>query len=491
MKRRIVSIMLSLVLGSALLAGCGGSSAGSQSAPTEAPAEAAEEVAEETAEAAEEAVEAAEETAEAVEETTEAAEETAGEAVEEDAAETAEAIDAGEGEVLDTSFGETVAAFMAEHGRPVGDIIIDLNVNDAEELSEEEGAELDRAMRAYVPGVDSLLVNNAPAFYYYDQLTADQQILYDAMYMMTEDPTDENNIATFNLVSEPDDNFFVDYLAPAYYSLLYDHPELFWLYNGIETDLEFGYIAQGGEYILYIRYEDTYDDYEEDMKAFNKAAEDFLADIDLTASQADIAKAIHDKLISSVVYDNEVMEQGIGQDFAHTAYGALVANSRGDKNTCVCDGYSQAFIYLCQQAGIEGVYMCGIAGDENSKGGHAWSLVNVDGNWQEVDSCWDDYNDLFEAFAAEYGSGTDEVSVKIMKAVNDKAYVDKVQHYLYCVPTSYITNFTDSEKFWYYYDDETALPLVNNSEHVRMNDAGTINEYGYDAVLMGEAPVAG
>ena len=380
---------------------------------------------------------------------------------------------------------------MAEHGRPVGDIIIDLDLNDAEELSEEEGAELDRAMRAYTPGIDSLLVNNAPAFYYYDQLTPDQQTLYDAMYMMTEDPTDENNIATFALAEKPNDTFFVDYLAPAYYSLIYDHPELFWLYNGIETDFEFGYISQGGEYILYIRYADTYDDYEKDMTAFNKAAEDFLADIDLNASQADVAKAIHDKLISSVVYDNEVMEQGIGQDFAHTAYGALVANSRGDKNTCVCDGYSQAFIYLCQQAGIEGVYMCGIAGNEESKGGHAWSLVNVDGKWQEVDSCWDDYDDLFEAFAAEYGSGSDETSTKIMQAVNDPAYLEKVQHYLYCVPTSYITNFTDSKNFWYVYPDDTALALVSDSEHVRMSDAGTINEYGYDAVLMAQAPVAG
>lgn len=488
MKRRIASIMLSLILGSSLLAGCGGSAAQSQSAPAEGAA--AEEAAEESAEAVEETAEAAEETAEAAEETAEAAEETA-EAAEETGEGAAEAIEAGEGEVLDNSFGETVAAFMAEHGRPVGDIIIDLDVNDAEELSEEEGAELDRAMRAYTPGVDSLLVNNAPSFYYYEILTPDQQILYDAMYMMAEDPTDENNIQTFNLVSEPDQNFYTDYLAPAYYSLIYDHPELFWLYNGIETDFEFGYISQGDAYVLYIRYTDTYDDYEEDMTAFNEAASAFLADIDLTASQAEIAKAIHDKLISSVVYDTEVMEQGIGEDFAHTAFGALVANSRGDKNTCVCDGYSQAFIYLCQQAGIEGVYMCGIAGSEDNKGGHAWSLVNVDGEWQEVDSCWDDYDDLFEDFAAEYGSGSDETSTKIMQAVSDPAYLEKVQHYLYCVPTSYITNFTDSENFWYVYDDNTALALVNNSEHVRMNDAGTINDYGYDAVLMGEAPIAG
>ena len=68
------------------------------------------------------------------------------------------------------SFAKTVSTFMAEHGRPVGDLIVDLEAPVPDELTEEEGAELDRAMRAYTPGVDSLLVNNAKNFYFYSKL---------------------------------------------------------------------------------------------------------------------------------------------------------------------------------------------------------------------------------------------------------------------------------------------------------------------------------
>ncbi len=455
MKKKILTGLLSVAMAMSLMTGCGGSAAPSAAS------------------------------------TDSKVEETAVESVAEAAASSEAEAPADESVAVgtaDAAFAEKVSTFMAQHGRPTGDLIVDLNAPEAEELSEEEGEEMDRAMRAYKPGIDSLLVNNAKSFYYYEKLNSEQKEIYDTIYMLSEDPTDTNNIAALTLTAPPDDNYYKDTFSTAYYALLYDHPELFWLYGGEDNYLGTGYAAANGQYILYIGFTDPYTDYEKDMKAFNDAAAAFLSDIDLKGSDAAKADAIHDKLIDMVIYDDEVAELGIRNDLAHTAYGALVANSRGAKNTCVCDGYSLAYVYLCQQAGLETAFLCGMAGsDKQTAGGHAWSIVQIDGQWKEVDSCWDDWDDLFEALKTEFGSGTDTDSKKIMQAIGDKDFQKALEHYLNCVTTAYITDFNDVEAFVYPYDDGTALVLINESVHIRMNDANT---GGVDAALMKLAPVA-
>lgn len=388
----------------------------------------------------------------------------------------------------DDSLMKTVSTFMAEHGRPVGDLIVDLEVPEPEELSEEEGAELDRAMRAYTPGVGSLLVNNAKNFYFYSKLDSEQQNIYDAVLMLAEDPTNTDNVAVIEITKTLDDTYYNNTISPAYYALIYDHPELFWLYAQVDNHLVFGSLVQNGKTLLYLGYDEPYKNYEQDMKAFNQAATEFLKDINLKGSNTEIADAIHDKLIDMVVYDDYVAENNVGADLAHTAYGALVANSRGDKNTCVCDGYSMAYVYLCQQAGLDAAFLCGMAGANTQEaGGHAWSVVNIDGKWKEVDACWDDWDDMFEMLMAEFSKNSDVDSKKIVQAVSDPAYLQSVTHYLDRVSTDYITNFKDAESFVYPFSDGTALELITESVHVRMDKFSNV---GPEAAVMKLAPIA-
>lgn len=42
-------------------------------------------------------------------------------------------------------------------------------------------------------------------------------------------------------------------------------------------------------------------------------------------------------------------------DYTYTAYGALVANSRGETNRCVCAGCNMALHYLYQQCGLKDI----------------------------------------------------------------------------------------------------------------------------------------
>ena len=460
MKRRVIAGILSVLMAASLMTGCGGSAA---PVPAEPVAEAEDGSAE----------------AETVE--METAESEAAEPAAEEAASEIAAAD-------EDSFAKTVSTFMAEHGRPVGDLIVDLEAPVPEELTEEEGAELDRAMRAYTPGVDSLLVNNAKNFYFYSKLSSEQQEIYDAIHMLAEDPTNTDNVAVVEVKTTLDNTYYQNTIAPAYYALLYDHPELFWLYANVDNHLIFGSLMQNGKTLLYLGYDEPYKNYETDMKAFNQAAADFLKDIDLKGSNIEIADAIHDKLIDMVIYDDYVAENKVGADLAHSAYGALVANSRGDKNTCVCDGYSLAYVYLCQQAGLDAVFLCGMAGaNEKEAGGHAWSMVSIDGKWKEVDSCWDDWDDMFELILAEFGSKSDGDSKKIVEAASNEEFRKSVEHYLDRVSTDYITKFNDVESFVYPFDDGTAFVILSESVHVRMDKLGN---GGPDGALMKLAPIA-
>ena len=459
MKRKVIAGILSVLMGMTLMTGCGGSAAPQ--------GEAAEPAAESTASTAEEAEDAAAEST----------------VIPSDESVAGETPAAGEDSLM-----KTVSTFMAEHGRPVGDLIVDLEVPEPDELTEEEGAELDRAMRAYTPSADSLLINNAKNFYFYSKLDSDQQSIYDSILMLAEDPTNTDNIAVVEIPKPLDDTYFNNTIAPAYYALLYDHPELFWLYSQSDNHLVFGSLAQNGKTLLYLGYDEPYKNYEQDMKAFNQAATEFLKDINLKGTNTEIADAIHDKLIDMVVYDNYVAENMVSADLAHSAYGALVANSRGEKNTCVCDGYSLAYVYLCQQAGLDAAFLCGMAGANAAEaGGHAWSAVNIDGKWKEVDSCWDDWDDMFDMLIAEFGKNSDADSKKIVQAVSDPAYLESVEHYLDRVSTEYITNFKDVESFVYPFSDGTALVLITESVHVRMDN---FSNGGPDAALMKLAPIA-
>lgn len=509
--KKALGIFLSMTIAVSMIAGCGGS--GSSTAPAEsAPAEevSAEEAVEETAEA--DKAEADADAADADQADAVAADQTDAVAADQSDADSADPADA-TAEADPADAGQTNAAASTEYmvvnesgddelkplatipGTNIGGMRPAEEVEDPDELTAEDTDRLDRAMRAYTPPADSLLKNKATTYYYYENMTKDQQALYDGMYMCATDPTSVDNIAVANVSIDPRSAEFREVQTVAFWGLLYDHPELFWLYNGTEANMGYGtpYENDGsGNYVVYYFFDEPFDDFEEMMTKFNSAADAFLADIDLSASEEVVAKDIHDKLIDLVTYDTPVMQDTSYNGYcnlAHTAYGALVEDSDGNANWAVCDGYSQAYVYLLQQAGIDAAVIVGVAGNTaQDAGGHAWSVVEMGGDWYEVDTTWDDVGSLDEQVEAI--KDVDPFSYGYYyEALSDPDYRGKLEHALCYLTTVGIKRYEPDEYYDYVTKDgKYILRLQSASIHDRADEF----TYGYEdfGLLMKYAPIA-
>ena len=138
-------------------------------------------------------------------------------------------------------------------------------------------------------------------------LSEEEQLLYDALLAcaLSEDPTAKGG--EFQISHDPAGDEFKTMFHTCYNALLFDHPELFWL-SVSSSSFRYSYrrlIMNEGGYSVSIQLSDSFPDKDEQMKALDSAAEEFLADIDLADSAPNVALAIHDKLIDLVSYDKE------------------------------------------------------------------------------------------------------------------------------------------------------------------------------------------
>lgn len=114
-------------------------------------------------------------------------------------------------------------------------------------------------------------------------------------------------------------------------------------------------------------------------KTFNQVVFDIVSSINPNASEYEKELAIHDYITQTTKYDKKAevnpFANGV-MDSAYDAYGVIV-EKRG-----VCNGYADAFQYLCYMVGINSNVVFGNA--------HVWNTVQIEGKWYQVDVTWDD-----------------------------------------------------------------------------------------------------
>lgn len=95
----------------------------------------------------------------------------------------------------------------------------------------------------------------------------------------------------------------------------------------------------------------------------------------------------HDYVCQATRYDDVNVAKGVITDAASSAKGVFV------DGVAVCSGYAKAFQLLCNSAGFKCYY---VVGDCYEGGCHAWNIVNLGGEWFQVDVCWDDAENGFD-----------------------------------------------------------------------------------------------
>ena len=147
-----------------------------------------------------------------------------------------------------------------------------------------------------------------------------------------------------------------------------------------------------------------------------------------------------DKVVKNVNYDWEGLKTGTLDGSVYRADGALC------NKLAVCQGYAEAFELLCYKAGIQAYMIYGEAGNsEDGWQSHAWNVVNIDGNWYQIDCTWDDpmmngqvvtdgSNITYayflltdsEMYADHIADKEDSANIKVCTSQNYKGYAEKM-----------------------------------------------------------------
>ncbi|WP_026524057.1 MULTISPECIES: leucine-rich repeat protein [unclassified Butyrivibrio] len=191
-------------------------------------------------------------------------------------------------------------------------------------------------------------------------------------------------------------------------ALCYDHMENVEYYMCEAEVYEFKNGSTYKDYILMRPY--TKDNYEQmnsqiTAKAKNYADQMRSSGLVNSSNPAQTVLNAHDFFISRVSFNYPVSYNSGNSGYynnAHTAYGALCEGS------AVCDGYATGYALLLKELGIEAKVVTGAVYASGSVGGHAWSMVKLDGEWYEEDTTWDDTNDVITHIF--YNKTTDQYS---------------------------------------------------------------------------------
>lgn len=210
-----------------------------------------------------------------------------------------------------------------------------------------------------------------------NKLYKDEQELYQRILARI-----ENDQFTFRFEDISNDTF-----KAAYYAVLDDHPEYFWL----SKSYSYGEYRQGVQSVLKVEpslFSDDTETIHQAAKDLEKAVKNIVAGAEQQENLFYKVKYVHDYIIDHTVYDTEAMEQVFDagesiQLHAATAYGCLV------EHKAICSGYAAAFQLVMQRLGIECGRVNGMKRSETAES-HQWNYVCLDNEYYYLDATWDD-----------------------------------------------------------------------------------------------------
>lgn len=198
--------------------------------------------------------------------------------------------------------------------------------------------------------------------YYYDHLPEELHEAYREIYVRIMRGEDSGDMMA---------SVMVDDFWKAYYAVLSDHPEIFWIGTKAQVE-ESGLTGKVVGYSFEITVpSEARASMREQLEA---EADACIGQIAADASQYQKIKFVYEYLINTVEYD------AISPDSQNIQSALLYKRS-------VCAGYSKAFQYILNRMGLFCTYITGTIAEG---GDHGWNMVRIDGNYYYVDVTWGD-----------------------------------------------------------------------------------------------------
>ena len=241
----------------------------------------------------------------------------------------------------------------------------------------------------------------------------------------------------------------------AYYAVLADHPELFWIGSGAEVQSN----AVSGKVSSY-KIETTVPENEREMTRgrLEEAADICIAQTDESWSDYGRIKSVYEYLIDTVVYNAQAPDNQCMQS-------ALL------NHQSVCAGYAKAFQYIWM-----GYFCTYVTGSIRSGGDHAWNIVRIDGNYYHVDVTW---GDPVFAGAQEDGTGITVTNYNYLCCTDEEILTTHVPDGTISLPSCADSSYNYYRINGMYYENWDYSVIYNAlMESVQRGDASIVMKFG-------------
>ena len=210
--------------------------------------------------------------------------------------------------------------------------------------------------------------------YYFSFLNESEKDVYRAMYTAFSNIESGNSIPT---VDEDSMNRVANFIR-------LDHPEFFYA-----RDLGYTHYTMGGQIVktvLAVTYSDSKAAIRSQLEYADRVADEVIAQIPAGADDYTKAKIIYEWVIRNTDYNTGASDN---QNMLSVFYG----------RQSVCAGYSRAYQYIMNKAGVDTTVVEGatmITGEN-----HAWNLCKLEDGYYYVDTTWGDASYKKNGFSGE------------------------------------------------------------------------------------------
>ena len=202
--------------------------------------------------------------------------------------------------------------------------------------------------------------SNSVFYPYYELLNDNQKVIYDDLL---------TGIKSYQESITPSTTITKDEVKDAFYAIIYEHPELFWLDNHYSCE----YYDETLEVASFkVSYTDVINNIEEAKKSFDDVVDNIVKNAKNYELDYAKEKYVHDTLINVIDYSKDTLNH-------QSAYDALV------NRKAVCAGYTKAFQLIMTKLGIPTYYITGISTED-----HAWNLIELEDGFYNIDLTFDD-----------------------------------------------------------------------------------------------------